>query len=195
PSGLAVDTVHDQLVVANFGNNSVLVYPRTASGTAGFTRLSGATTGLNGSYGVLVDTVNDELVVPNNNTPSVTVHARTASGDPPPIRTLFGPATGLAGSQGVAITTATSERDLNGDGKADILWRHTSGAVFEWFLNGTAIGGTGSLGSVAADWSIAGVGDFNGDGKADILWRHISGVFYEWLMDGFSVLGTAWPRS
>src|SRR5262249_24384101 len=71
---------------------------------------------------------------------------------------------------------ATVERDFNGDGTADILWRHTSGALGLWLLNGTTISGGGMVSPVSNDWTIAGVGDFNGDGKADILWRHTLGV-------------------
>jgi len=80
-------------------------------------------------------------------------------------------------------------RDFNGDGKSDILWRHTSGVVYEWLMNGTSIlPGSGSPGSASTDWQIVGVGDFNGDGKADILWRNTSGLVYEWLMNGTSIL-------
>ena len=44
--------------------------------------------------------------------------------------------------------------DFNGDGRADILWRHTSGLVYLWLLNGTSITGTGSPGSVDLSWAI-----------------------------------------
>jgi hypothetical protein len=44
--------------------------------------------------------------------------------------------------------------DFNGDGKADILWRHTSGVVAMWLMNGTALTSAGSLGSVTTDWQI-----------------------------------------
>lgn len=47
PFGLAVDTVHNELFVANFSTPSVTVYSRTASGDTGPTRtLSGGNTGL-----------------------------------------------------------------------------------------------------------------------------------------------------
>ena len=85
------------------------------------------------------------------------------------------------------------DRDFNGDGKADILWRHTSGTLYEWLLNGTSIIGQGSPGSASTDWTIVGVGDFNGDGKADILWWHTSGTVYEWLLNGTTVIGTGSP--
>jgi hypothetical protein len=62
--------------------------------------------------------------------------------------------------------------DFNGDGKADLVWRHSSGMVHVWFMNGTSAIGVGAVATVAPEWSIAGSGDFNGDRKADILWRH-----------------------
>jgi hypothetical protein len=78
--------------------------------------------------------------------------------------------------------------DFVGDGKADILWRNSSGALYEWWLNGISVIGGGSLSSATIDWQIAGAGDFNGDGKSDILWRDDSGVVRLWEMNGF--LGT-----
>jgi subtilisin len=81
-------------------------------------------------------------------------------------------------------------QDFNGDGKADILWRHTSGSVSVWLLNGLSLVGTRSYEGVSNEWSVVGVGDFNGDGKADILWRHTSGSVSVWLLDGVGVIGT-----
>jgi hypothetical protein len=85
------------------------------------------------------------------------------------------------------------DRDFNGDGKSDILWRHTSGTVYEWVLNGTNIIGQGSPGGATSDWTIARAGDFNGDKKSDILWRHVSGMVYIWLLDGTSIIGHGSP--
>ena len=44
--------------------------------------------------------------------------------------------------------------DFNGDGKADILWRHSSGLVHIWLMDGTSIGGAGSPGGVGLDWTM-----------------------------------------
>jgi len=44
--------------------------------------------------------------------------------------------------------------DYNGDGQADILWRHTSGTVAIWFLNGTSVIGSGVLSGVGPEWQI-----------------------------------------
>jgi hypothetical protein len=82
-------------------------------------------------------------------------------------------------------------KDMNGDGRADILWRQSSGAVAVWLVSGTSVVGTGVLSAAApADWTIAGVADFNGDGKADVLWRQPSGALGVWLLDGTKVIGT-----
>src|SRR3989441_1365059 len=65
--------------------------------------------------------------------------------------------------------------DLDGDGKADILWRNSAtGENYIFFMNGTTIRAEGFVRQVDLNWKVAGVGDFNGDGKADILWRNSS---------------------
>lgn len=74
--------------------------------------------------------------------------------------------------------------DFNGDGRDDIIWRHTTGELAEWlgqsnnrFLNNSLVAGT----KVGNDWKILAAGDFNGDGRDDLIWRHTSGVMTEWL--------------
>ncbi len=82
--------------------------------------------------------------------------------------------------------------DFNGDGKADILWRHaTYGTIHAWFMNGTSVSEEGTLGAVSdSNWTVEGVGDFDGNFRADILWRHAtSGIIYAWLMNGTSIAG------
>ena len=44
--------------------------------------------------------------------------------------------------------------DFDGDGMADILWRHSGGTVALWEMNGGAIKASFSLGVVPTDWSI-----------------------------------------
>jgi hypothetical protein len=93
------------------------------------------------------------------------------------------------------LTAATG--DFNGDCKSDVLWRNPStGQVYIWLMNGTAIAGNASPGSPTTDWVIEGIGDFNGDGKSDILWRNsTSGQVYIWLMNGTTIVGNASPGS
>jgi hypothetical protein len=86
--------------------------------------------------------------------------------------------------------------DFSGDGKADVLWRNTSGSLIEWLMNGSVItqssfvtaGGT----PVNPDpsWSFLGAGDFNGDGMSDMLWRNASGEIAEWQVNGTVIAGS-----
>ena len=79
--------------------------------------------------------------------------------------------------------------DFDGDGRADMLWRHDNGSVSVWAAKGvsskdltfTAIYNDSSVGN---GWHIAGTGDYNNDGKADILWRHDNGSVSAWTSTG-----------
>ncbi|MDT3777994.1 VCBS repeat-containing protein [Nitrospira sp. MA-1] len=85
--------------------------------------------------------------------------------------------------------------DLDGDGKADLVWRHTNGNAAVWLLNGTAVPSSmGSLGGVSSAWQVAGVGDTDADGKADIIWRNTtSGAVAVWLMNGVTMTSAGFP--
>lgn len=79
--------------------------------------------------------------------------------------------------------------DFNGDGKADILWRHLNGTTNIFLMDGTTVlGGSGTTRQFGTEWQIRGVGDFNGDGRADIVWRRSDGSTIIWLMEGVTVL-------
>jgi hypothetical protein len=80
--------------------------------------------------------------------------------------------------------------DFDGDGRADILWRHSvSGENYVYLMNGLSIVNEGYLRTVAdQNWQVAGTGDFDGDGRDDILWRNTStGENYLYPMDGLSI--------
>ena len=73
--------------------------------------------------------------------------------------------------------------DYNGDGRDDILWRHSSGAITQWlarpdgsFVNNSVIAGA----VLDNSWKVVASGDFTGDGVADLLWRHNDGALVEW---------------
>uniref|UniRef100_UPI0025ED4454 FG-GAP repeat domain-containing protein n=1 Tax=Rhodoblastus sp. TaxID=1962975 RepID=UPI0025ED4454 len=88
--------------------------------------------------------------------------------------------------------------DFNGDGMADVLWRNTNGALYDWTMNGSRIVSSqpityqGAAVILDASWSVAGVADFNGDGMADVLWRNTNGALYDWTMNG-SQIGSSQP--
>jgi hypothetical protein len=85
--------------------------------------------------------------------------------------------------------------DVNGDGKADLVWQNkANGLLGVWLLDGATAYGFGGL-SIAGvsnlSWKIHGVGDVSGDGKADLLWQNeTTGELGVWYLDGFTVIGT-----
>jgi hypothetical protein len=86
--------------------------------------------------------------------------------------------------------------DFNGDGKADILWRHDStGQVSIMLMNGaTYISASQVYAEPNLAWKIVAVGDYNGDGMADLLWRNDStGQVWMMLMNGFTIASQGGP--
>ncbi len=100
--------------------------------------------------------------------------------------------TPIAGTDWQMVTAA----DLNGDGRADVLWRNNvTGENAVWFVdarstnsaNGRFLTDEQFITTPVADrnWRMVGAGDFDGDRKADIAWRNeTTGDNAIWLMDG-----------
>jgi hypothetical protein len=82
--------------------------------------------------------------------------------------------------------------DFDGDGRSDILWQHTNGAVAVWSMAaGLKVKVGYADGSGLSSWQIQGVGDFDGNGRSDILWRHVGGGLCIWFDGGTA--GVAYP--
>ncbi len=82
--------------------------------------------------------------------------------------------------------------DVDGDGKADILWQSTQGSLAVWLLNGTQVTATRMLSTPNAgdlNWKVVGATDVDGDGKADILWQHTDGSIATWWLNAEQVRG------
>ena len=83
--------------------------------------------------------------------------------------------------------------DINGDGRADIVWQNqATGGLGAWLLSGATVIGQQNL-SIASvsdlNWKIRGVGDVNADGYADLLWQNIAtGALTLWYLNGYTVL-------
>jgi len=83
------------------------------------------------------------------------------------------------------------QRDFNGDGYADLLWRDTGGNLYMWFMNGLTMASSASLGNVPNSWTVMGTADMNGDGMGDLLWQDTAGDLAIWFMNGSQVSSSA----
>jgi serine protease len=104
----------------------------------------------------------------------------------------------VIGFAGRRFAQLLCKRDMDGDGRGDVLWRHVvSGENYAYFMDGTTIAREGYLRTVPdLSWVIAGRGDFDGDCRTDILWRNTStGENYIYLMDGTIIKAEAYIRT
>ena len=87
--------------------------------------------------------------------------------------------------------TVTHVRDLDGDNKSDLIWRHTSGATAAWLMDGIATkSGAVLLGD--PNWSVTHTLDTNNDLKGDLLWRNsATGQTALWQMNGLTSTATS----
>jgi len=115
PAGLAVDSVHQELYVANDVdvNAAILVFPLSANGNVAPSRiLQGPLTTLMGPIGLALDLAHNELIVVSykvDDGGSITTFARTAQGNVAPVRTIQGPLTGFNRPQAVALDLLNNE--------------------------------------------------------------------------------------
>jgi hypothetical protein len=82
--------------------------------------------------------------------------------------------------------------DFDGDGKADLLFRHANGLVSVWYMQGLQMTGFKVFGKPPNTWRIVSTGDYSGDGHSDILWRNVNGWVAVWL---FNDDGSRNPRT
>jgi DNA-binding beta-propeller fold protein YncE len=106
PRGIAVDMARDQIYVANFLNDSILVFhnARTVTGGAAPNRtITGAP--LSRPSALFIEVVNDRLYVANTNGNSILIYdnASALNGGVAPSRTLAGMATTLNAPLGVYV--------------------------------------------------------------------------------------------
>src|SRR5712692_10417045 len=115
PMGISVDTAHDEIAVASYGNNSILVFHRTDNGDAVPVRvIHGDRAGILGPMGVAIDSKNDELWVTNYRDHSAVVFPRAAEGNVAPKRILRNapvgtPAVGFGNPGAVAYDSRREE--------------------------------------------------------------------------------------
>jgi hypothetical protein len=112
PIGMAVDVVHNELLVANYktaSGGSITVFSRTASGNVAPIRtLQGALTTFNQPQGLALDLAHGEFIVANGflgttSSGNLLVFPRLASGNTAPSRQISGPSTALCNPLGMVL--------------------------------------------------------------------------------------------
>ncbi len=89
PMGIAVDAVHNEIAVANNGDNSILIFRRNGAGDVAPARvIHGAHTGINRPMGLAIYMKNDEIWAANFGDHTAVAFSRTAGGDQPPKRII-----------------------------------------------------------------------------------------------------------
>jgi DNA-binding beta-propeller fold protein YncE len=126
PRGIAVDMARNQIYIANFSSNSILVFSnaRTMTGDTVPSRvIAGATTTLNGPSALFFDMFNDRLYVANTTANTILVFnsASTTSGDVAPDRTLAGVDTTLNAPYGVFVDATRNKLYVINNGANSIL--------------------------------------------------------------------------
>ncbi|WP_405060171.1 FG-GAP-like repeat-containing protein [Kribbella sp. NBC_01505] len=91
-----------------------------------------------------------------------------------------------------STTVLATTGDLDGDRRADLVWRHQDGRLEFWPAgradNAAPISpGNDSAASVGGGWRVKAAGDFDRDGRADLLWSNDDGRLSIWYMDGHFV--------
>ncbi len=80
--------------------------------------------------------------------------------------------------------------DLDGDGRADLVWRNTStGQVNGWLLESLYRKQGGAMGTIPLDWTLECTADLNGNAKGDLVWTNATtGQINGWIMNGLTKL-------
>ncbi len=153
PHGVQFDDVHNEMIVANHGNQnsrasknpqpgdlvggrwqppSITVFSADANGdTAPLRTITGDKTRLDWPMGVSLDIDRGEFAVANNGDSSVLIFKRSASGNAAPVRVIKGSKTGIVGPMNVAFDTKNDELWVSnyGDHTAVVFTRDANGDV------------------------------------------------------------------
>jgi DNA-binding beta-propeller fold protein YncE len=114
PMGMSLDAIHNEIAVASYGNDSILIFHRTDQGDVRPVRaIHGNLTAIAGPMGVSIDTKNDEIWVTNYREHTAAVFARTAQGNVAPKRLVRNalPGTPAVGFGNPGAVAYDSKRD------------------------------------------------------------------------------------
>lgn len=84
--------------------------------------------------------------------------------------------------------------DFDGDGVADLFWRHDFGATRIWFIDGDTYQEEEGPLYPGPAWKCEITGDFDGNGQDDLLWRGANGSIRSWFRIDAEFAATAFPE-
>jgi hypothetical protein len=89
---------------------------------------------------------------------------------------------------GVSDFSISTQLDVNGDTKPDLIWRNmNNGEARIWQMDGLTQTSSSVLQAAGSMWVPMLSADFNADSKPDIMWRNYStGAVSVWFMDGLT---------
>lgn len=105
PSAIAIDNIHDELLVADSASNSILVFGRTANGNVSPIRsIAGSATNLNQPSAIAFESIKDLIYVTNYGGNSVTAYPRSGNGNMSPIKSFGSPQLSLTNPTSIALS-------------------------------------------------------------------------------------------
>lgn len=108
--------------------------------------------------------------------------------------TRFASIGGANGSNWSIVTNNENKTqgDLDGDGRADLVWADANGQAVLWRMNGANVIAGEKIGdSLGADWHLRSSDDISGDGLADLIWQNAQGQTVAWIMHDNGVAAAA----
>ncbi|TYT27147.1 hypothetical protein FZO89_13245 [Luteimonas viscosa] len=78
----------------------------------------------------------------------------------------------IANFRATVVPLSDVRSDIDGDGKADIIFRHTGNGKNVIWKSANRATQEAMVTTTDQAWTIVGTGDINGDGKADVVWRN-----------------------
>ncbi len=115
PMGITVNPAHNEVAVANNGDDSILIFSSNAKGdVAPVRRIQGGRTGISRPMGIAMDTRHDEIWVSNFGEHTAVAFPRTANGNVPPRRVIRSgppgaPSTGFGNPMALAYDSKREE--------------------------------------------------------------------------------------
>lgn len=104
PSAIAIDNIHDEVLILDSTSNSILVFSRTANGNISPLRsITGNATNLNQPSAIALDSINDIIYVANFGGNSITAYPRNGNGNLAPIKSFGSPQLSLTNPTSITL--------------------------------------------------------------------------------------------